>query len=281
MSAHWTTDYISALFEPHEHVALLAVPRVDDPSAHVHQRIAQADAVISPKYQAWLRHLNANGHDIFLGTNPFNPDRQRREKQDVLEIRRLQLDLDTNGPDSLVRVLADVGANALPKPAAVITSSQHNYQVLWHTLPSAWSPDEAEDIMGRLADRFDGDHSVADIARVMRLPGFRNKKRRRGDYPVSWTAYDATPVAPADFAHLPPGDRPTVTRARRHGQPRNNGITQSERDWAFVRDRLRRGADADALCLTLEQQRRSDKHNPADYAARTVRKALQSLQPDS
>lgn len=55
-----------------------------------------------------------------------------------------------------------------------------------------------------------------------------------------------------------------------------NTISQSERDWAFVRDGLRRGRDRDDLRQELER-RRPDKPSPEYYARRTVDRAAQSL----
>ena len=134
--------------------------------------------------------------------NPIEPARGHREKCDVVAVRRLQLDLDKSGASSLARVLEDVGGGRLPQPAAVIRSSHHNYQVLWHTAVG-WSAEEAEDVMRRLAARYGGDSAVADVARVMRLPGFRNRKPGRGHALVSWTDYEGPPVAQDAFAHLP------------------------------------------------------------------------------
>ncbi len=53
-------------------------------------------------------------------------------------------------------------------------------------------------------------------------------------------------------------------------------VTQSERDWAHVRSKLRQGAPPEELIeeLTVE---RADKFNPEDYARRTVEKAVASL----
>ena len=57
-------------------------------------------------------------------------------------------------------------------------------------------------------------------------------------------------------------------------------ISQSERDWAFVRDGLRRGRDPDELRRELEQ-RRPDKPSPEYYARRTVDRAVRSLEARS
>lgn len=268
--------YVRALFEPVEHVAVLAVCRATPKGPAVLQRIVEAGSVAGERYQAWLRHLNSRGYDLFLGVNPIDPARGRREKRDVVGVRRLQLDLDADGANSLKRLLADVQLAHLATPAIVIRSSRHNYQVLWHTTPGAWTPEQAEDAMKRLADHYVGDHSVADVARVMRFPGFRN------DALATWTDYGGDPVAPASFGHLPacdaqvrPDPRPAGRRVVTHA-----AISQSERDWAFVRDRLRKGADRGALVAILEEHRQ-DKFNPADYASRTVRKAQESLRLDS
>ena len=197
----------------------------------------------------------------------------------MLEVRRLQLDLDKKGPDSLRQVLADVNAGHLPAPAAVVRSSRQNYQIVWHADPSAWTPDAAEDAMRRLAGHYRGDSSVSDVTRVMRLPGFRNKKPERDDAPVVWTPHDGGPVRPELFAHLPPPEqaatRPPRPPKKTKDTPQHE-LSQSDRDWAYVKDQLRRGTQPQRLVAHLEQTRQ-DKHNPRDYAERTVRKARAAL----
>ena len=269
-------DYLNTLYQRGERLAIVAVGR-HGPDPRVAQRVVTARIATRPGYQRFLRHLNATGHDIFVSMNPIRPETRSREKADVLEVRRLQLDLDKNGPDSLKQVLADVNAGQLPAPAAVIRSSRQNYQIVWHTDPSAWTPDTAEDTMRRLAGRYGGDSSVADVARVMRLPGFRNKKPERDDAPVVWTPHDGGPVRPERFAHLPPPEQAASARRdkRTKDTPRRE-LSQSDRDWAYVKDQLRRGTAPQRLVAHLEKTRR-DKHNPRDYAERTVRKARADL----
>ena len=267
-------DYLNALYRPDDRLAIVAVGR-HGPDPNVEQRVVTARTATRPGYQRFLRHLNATGHDIFVSMNPIRPNTRSREKGDVLEVRRLQLDLDKNGPDSLRQVLADVNAGHLPAPAAVIRSSRQNYQVVWHAAPSAWTPDAAEDAMRRLAGRYGGDSSVADVARVMRLPGFRNKKPERDDAAVVWTPHDGGPVRPERFAHLPPPEQAAPVRRERKNTPRRE-LSQSDRDWAYVKDQLRRGTQPQRLVAHLERTRQ-DKHNPRDYAERTVRKARAAL----
>lgn len=270
--------FIEALYARDEHVAILAVKR--GVAAPPVQRILTAERAAGSGFQAWLRHLNAKSHDVFIGMNPLTGEprkgrdgrvRPMREKPDVARVRRLQLDLDSDGPNSLRRVLADATTGRLPAPAIVVRSSKDHYQVLWHTA-DGWAPDQAEDTMARLAQRYDGDN-VNDVARCMRLPGFRNKKQGRDDAAVTWTDYGGGPVHPEQFAHLPPpADRQRQVAGARN-PPRSGPLSQSERDWAAVCDRLRRGDDPQTVTVDL-QASRPDKHNPRDYAERTVRNAL-------
>ena len=264
--------FIRALYGDEDLVAVLAVGRQEP--KEVHQRIAPAANVAKDRFQRWLRHLNAQEHDIYLGMNPIRPGTQGRYKEDIAEVRRLQIDLDEAGPESLRRVLADANAGRLPKPAIVVRSSKDRYQVLWHTAPG-WTPAQAEDTMARLAQHYGGDH-VTDISRVMRLPGFRNKKQDRGDAPVRWTDYEGPSVTQEAFRHLPAVRREAGTPARRHRSRAPAPLSQSERDWASVRDQLREGADPAQLVEQLARQRQ-DKPDPQYYAERTVRRATESL----
>lgn len=272
-SAEAARGFLGALYGDTDRVAVLAVGRKHADS--VHQRIAPAGHVRADRFQRWLRYLNAQGHDIFVGMNPIRPGTKGREKADIAEVRRLQLDLDADGPESLRRVLADASAGRLPTPAIVVRSSKDRYQVLWHTAPG-WSRHEAEDTMARLAQHYGGDH-VNDIARCMRFPGFRNKKDDREDAPVRWTDYGGPAVERAAFAHLPTRRPQPHTGGIRRNRPRGPApLSQSERDWADVRDQLREGADPAQVAAALEQ-RRQDKPNPHYYAERTVRRAAESL----
>ena len=93
---------------------------------------------------------------------------------------RLQLDLDEDGPAGYVRVHRDVERGELPRPAHVLRSSRDRYQFLWDTVPGEWEIEGAEAVMRALAERYGGDRAATDVSRVMRLPGFRNKKPGRG-----------------------------------------------------------------------------------------------------
>ena len=66
-----TRAFITALFGDEDRIAILAVGRTTDTSENVFQRIRPASLASGQRFQRWLRHLNASGHDIFIGMNPI------------------------------------------------------------------------------------------------------------------------------------------------------------------------------------------------------------------
>lgn len=264
--------YLRRLFGPSDRIAVVAVPRA---AGKVAQRVVTAAVACGERFQSWLRHLNVQGYDIFVGVNPVGP-RRRREKEDVLAVRRLQLDLDEDGGKGLKQVLDDVERDVLPAVAGILRTSENRYQVLWHTSPG-WKPAAAESVMTGLALRYGGDRSVADVARVMRLPGFRNKKPGRGDALVTWVERNGPFVDPESFGDLPAPPPAADGRPMPVRRAPGPGTSQSERDWAWARSRLRRGENPAALAAELEASRQ-DKPKPGYYADRTVRRARESLE---
>ncbi len=277
--------YIRSLFEPRERVALVAIPR--GPGAaelKVEQRVFSAAKAASPRVQAWLRHLNAKRYDLFLSMQPIRPGAWGRTKKAIGEVKRVYLDIDEDGEAALARLRADASKGRLPPPTRVVRSSPGRYQVIWSVPKGSLGHDEAEALMRGMADRYGADPAAVDVSRVLRLPGYRSWKR--DGFPCSvagGTGRDArADEFPEDLRVARPRPGPAPARARRQGRslhPAGGGDTsRSGQDWAWTRERLRRGADPVALESELAA-RRHDKPRPADYARRTVRRARESLGP--
>ena len=271
--------FLNSMFDGTDRVAILAIPRAV-PDGRVEQRFAPAGTAAG-RTQAWLRYLNAQRYDIYLGVNPVRPDSTRREKEDIAEVRRLQVDLDDNGPENLKRLLGDAARGVIPQPRHLLRSSTDHYQVLWDTARGQWSPDQAEATMRSLAARYGGDPACSEVARVMRWPGYRNHKEGRDRTLVSWIDRGGKPVSPDDFRALPAPEMRTardgpVATGRRPTRERPNRISRSEKDWAWVKDQLKAGADPLQLREELAR-RRADKAKPDAYAALTVEKAMRAV----
>jgi hypothetical protein len=65
--------------------------------------------------------------------------------------------------------------------------------------------------------------------------------------------------------------------SRRRGTALNL-VSQSERDWAYAQRALGRGEPERRVTEEIARYRVGQKHNPHDYAQRTVRKAVRQLE---
>ena len=190
-------------------MAILGIPRREQ--TRIVQEVMSAEKLTKPETQERLRKLNDQGYDVYCTVNTVSPRARTRTKADVTSVKRLQLDLDHNGSEGLARLRRDVDAGRAPTPAVVMQSSRGRFQVLWNTEPARWTPEKAEETMRRLAARYGGDRAVADVARVMRIPGFRNCKDGRAEWAVTWARYDGGRTAPRDFEGVPVPKQVTIT----------------------------------------------------------------------
>src|SRR2546421_4230916 len=162
------SEYILDNFEQSDRIAMLVLNR---DFGETIQRITSAQKASSPEFQAWLRYKNANGSDIYIGMNPLRQDASTRTKEDIESIRHVYLDLDHRGTEALESV---ENSSAIPKPNYVLTSSPGKFQVVWKV--EGMSLEEAEGLLHAMAREFGGDPAATDATRVLRLPGFANKK---------------------------------------------------------------------------------------------------------
>jgi hypothetical protein len=125
MSRDIATDYIRENFEPYDR---LAVVLADHRAGSVIQRIAVAENIAVAEFQAWLRHKNANGYEVYISMNALAKNANGRTKADVETIRHLYLDFDDDGTAAMGRLLA---RRDLPKPNYLINTSPDKWQVVW------------------------------------------------------------------------------------------------------------------------------------------------------
>jgi hypothetical protein len=233
-------------------------------------------------FQKWLRDHNERGGEIYLTTNALSPESSTRTRQDVLIIRHVYLDIDAEGPAVLQKLMTDP---RVPNPNFVVNTSPEKFQTLWKV--QDFSIGQAETLQRVMAAEFGADRAVVDAARVLRVPGFTNHKYRephlitaqrhstelynpeRFRFPLPEFASDASNLS-----------RTATTKAGSSEDKPNKGISQSERDWAYAKQRLAMGADPEEVVQAITEYR-PDKWNPGDYARRTVEKATAELQSSS
>jgi hypothetical protein len=264
------SEYILDNFKPTDRIAVLVLNRQ---LGETTQRITTAQKASSPEFQAWLRYKNANGADIYLGMNALQHHASTRTKDDIERISHVYLDLDHGGTASLEAL---ENSDLVPRSSYVLNTSPEKFQVVWKV--EGMTIEEAEALNHAMVREFDGDPAATDSTRVLRLPGFANKKYEADFYVQARTESTQT-------YHL----RDFKLRIDSHDAPRHHQeevgrkqlassttLSQSEHDWAYAKRALARGDDPEAIIRRIADFRGDQKH--ASYARRTVENAKQELQ---
>lgn len=254
-------SFLRRCFAPEETIAVLL--RSQDVVAPM-QRIVRLEQALETRYMAWLSYENQHGHNnVYVAANPLHPGSRKRTKECIASVRHLYLDIDEDGD---VRLAALRTSQLVPPPTSVLSTSPGKYQVLWRV--EGFEFPQQEQTLKLLAVAFGGDPACTDCNRVLRIPGFLNRKydppyRVTVEYPDDsvWTPDDFRLDADAVDSMLL-----AVTSSLRKPPSKHSN---SESDWAWVSDQLAHGKDAVKLTRELAS-RRSDKPNPVYYAQRTV-----------
>src|SRR5216683_943822 len=161
-------QYVLALHAPEDRVAVLIRNRARSQTV---QRILSADDIAAPPLQDWVRKESDSGADIFLGMNPLRANSFARTKESIREIRYVYLDLDEDAAAALRAIRTDGNT---PIPNFVLDTSPDKNQVVWRV--ADLDRERAENLLRSLATHFGGDTAATDISRVLRMPGFANRK---------------------------------------------------------------------------------------------------------
>jgi hypothetical protein len=267
-------EYILDNFKPSDRIALLLRNRATE---EVIQRIASVKEIAARDFQHWLTGRNRAGFDIYMGMNALKEGACSRTKRDIHEIRHVYLDLDYRGSEAMKAIH---NSDEVPKPNFVLDTSPGKHQVVWKI--EGATPQEAEDLQQRMAHEFGADIAATDASRVLRLPGFFNRKYD-ADCLVRATKQSDKTYNLRDFkvaSGLAKGDRTAEQGPPRFGGTRET-LTQSERDWAYAKRALARGDDPEEIIRRIADYRSDEKHDPEYYARHTVEKAQTELQSRS
>lgn len=262
-----SSEYVRELFEPSDNAAILVRNRA---TGHTVQRIAKAEVIASPGFQAWLADQNAAGSDVFIGMNPIKDGAYSRTKENIKHIRHVYLDLDRNGDEA---VNAIRHSTEVPPPSFVLDTSPGKHQVVWKV--EGLSQRDAESLLRSLSNQFGGDPAATDSTRVLRLPGFTNRKLSE-EFIVqarheSGATYNLGNFAlHEDSPHTPWHSGDAQKRPRTLSSDHKS---QSENDWAYAKRALARGDDPELIIQRIAAYRLQDKADPDYYARHTVTKA--------
>ncbi len=284
-------DYIKENFDKNDR---LAVVMVNKEKNQVVQKFATADKIASEDYQKYLRYMNANGYNIYVSMNPIKDGETARTKDAIKEVKHIYLDIDENGKKVLDNIKKDVAEGKLPQPNYVLETSPGKYQVVWKA--QGFSKDEAEKLMRTMANNYGTDKAATDVSRVLRIPGFQNKKYQ--DYVrVKAERFTGDVYTPEHFRVERKqedgrgkewGDSKNKMKKEIEVKPqkgndkekeKNRSLTQSELDWhKAVEQVLYRTNLKDIANYFIKS--RQDKPNPEYYATITTAKAYAKVSAD-
>lgn len=184
MTRRWIREFTDLLYKNRKDisiwnhsVAILAVhPR--GPRKQFLVKIKDLEDRIS-----YLRKLNADGYNIYVSVNVLHPGAESRKADDFLPFQvAVYLDLDSKkkpAHELWKEIWRLIQERKLPEPSYVVKSSKGNYQAYW-ICQEPVEHSKLRAIMEGLCQHLGIDHTQ-DIARVFRLPGFRNKKPGKDD----------------------------------------------------------------------------------------------------
>jgi hypothetical protein len=267
-------EYVLALHHPADQTAVLVRNRTRQQTV---QRILPVETIANDQFQQWLAAQNLAGADIFVGMNPVKAGAHSRTKENVREIHHVYLDLDEEAGASLqaIRTSGDV-----PPPNFVLDTSPGKHQVVWRV--QGLDRGQAETLLRALASQYGGDPAATDISRLLRLPGFMNRKYNEAFivrvHHETDHIYHLQDFRVQDNSQESPRQLSDSLRTGRSIQVGHR--SQSEADWAFAKRALARGDSAEQIIERIADYRADDKADPIYYARLTVIKAqLSQLRP--
>jgi hypothetical protein len=175
-------NYISAIFRPGDTLCFVGIEHNRDRGKErIENDFVSFETAMSRDYFDELSRSNEVG-SIYVATNSFPAQligqKTGRTQENVVEVRAVQADIDYDGAATIDAIQK---SDAVPAPSIVVESSRGKFQGIW--LVDGMAKDVAKPLMQAIAATFNTDSAVAEVARVMRVPGFVNRK------------YDSAPVA--------------------------------------------------------------------------------------
>ena len=266
------SEYIRTNFHPSDRIAVLVR---NGGTGETIQRIATAERIAGTPAQEWLQHKNEKeACDIYIGMNTLKPEARTRTKQDIQTIRHLYLDIDHDGPPALAKIRQ---SNVVPPPNYTLNTSPEKFQIVWRV--EGIDREHGEALLRTMARKLGGDPAATDSTRVLRLPGFVNRKYQT-EFRVQAEKHTDRIHHLQDFRlRTEPIDNDFRAHYRLLTQrsSETRPLSQSEHDWIFAKRALARGDDPEEIIRRIANFRSSEKSDPLYYARLTVSKAQQHL----
>jgi hypothetical protein len=162
---HAAIDFVKLLFEPGD---LLCFGFLDG-SKNWKQVFRVYEIAIQPEFMAKLHESNEAGNNVYVAMNAYQGP--KRTERNISAVRTVWAEIDQNGRENLNKVFA---STIVPEPIIVTETSPDKFHAIWKTENMA--VEESKVLLKAICMEFNGDSNAIDAARVLRLPGFKNRK---------------------------------------------------------------------------------------------------------
>lgn len=281
MNSDPVQTYVSLVYPPADSswIALCLIAPDHDRTEH---RFATVDRL--SRYLDYARFRNAHGWGVYVTPSLLMPHSASRRKESF-QPQQTVIYLDCDRADCLERI-----KQRYPYPTLVVRTSRGRHQVYWR-LDQPIQVAQQERLMSALAVDIGADRAATDVSRVLRLPGYWNRKPNRNNtvdivfsrnHAVSYQSLmeraqptPRGPTPPHSSTSTPRGAGTVLDELPLHLRRTVGHASESERDWHQVHQRLAFGHRPQDVVEWL-REKRSDKPNPLYYAQLTVSKAVRS-----
>lgn len=195
---------LGGLFQPEDRLCVAAIPQGLGKTAkfcRTEQIFASREEILSSENLRNLRQRNNSGYSIYFSVCPLLPSATSRKAINIAYPRSIWADFDVSTP-AMKSFLEGNSWEGIPAPMLAVSTSRNRYQFFW-TLPKDDSRN-VEEICAevkKIAEKTGADTKVADPARVLRLPGFQNRKPGREGW--NCRAYALSAQSDENFSDCP------------------------------------------------------------------------------
>jgi hypothetical protein len=242
------------------------------------------------RFIPFLQAMNCQGWNIYITPSVMKTGALRRTKANFMSEQDV-IYLDADDKQVMEKVRSEY-----PYPTLVVKTSVGHYQIYWK-LAEKVSIEAQESLMKRIAQSVGSDIAATDVSRVLRLPGFWNKKPGKDNsVEVVFVRNERTPykrflevatlsplqsvstnvVSHSQGARVQRRDRYISDITGRDGE-KFVFPSKSEEDWYLVNEWLRQGIDRDECIERIKIRRAGEKKNINYYAKKTLENALKKL----
>ena len=157
--------FLRTAYEPDDWIALFLKSYETGKTV---QRVGPLSLFLEPRVHAWLRAMNAQRFNVYVGVNCESSVGVRtRTKEAIDRVRHVFIEIDGDGPQLLATL---AGRRDLPTPSYVIESSPSRLHLLWRVV--GFTIDRVEGLQRRLARELGTDAAATSCSQTTRLPGY-------------------------------------------------------------------------------------------------------------